>query len=353
MFADTTASPIAQLLLARLLIAGEKGATQADLKKSLEPLLGHRWAGSALLDRVSAELALLESAGIIHRTRKGRTERSTLTETGTKRALEVLGLTQIPPKTTWDKLKKSVLAAKALGISVPHGDAAKTFSTDNGFKAALLKASYKLPFADTPKLDDAIAALCWVLLELPADRKFDVKTVQTALIQRALGLSRDLGPKPDPKKELAKLLAQHVGARQSGKDELRNAALRRWVDGEPLVDTDSTTSTQPATIPFERPPAQSGDLESFSRRGVEAARLAPSGRFGDNKVFIVHVWRQLQSDPAIGAHGIDAFKRRLAEANNARMLTLSRADMVEAMDADDVRQSETHYLGSSFHFVRI
>ena len=34
--------------------------------------------------------------------------------------------------------------------------------------------------------------------------------------------------------------------------------------------------------------------------------------------------------------GLDGFKQRLAEANNARRLDLSRADMVEAMDPDDV-----------------
>ena len=51
--------------------------------------------------------------------------------------------------------------------------------------------------------------------------------------------------------------------------------------------------------------------------------------------------------------GLDGFKGRLAEANNARLLDLSRADMVEAMDPDDVRLSEVPYLGAVFHFVRI
>jgi hypothetical protein len=61
----------------------------------------------------------------------------------------------------------------------------------------------------------------------------------------------------------------------------------------------------------------------------------------------------LQDDAVIGPLGLDGFKRRLAEANNARLLDLSRADMVEAMDFDDVRLSEIPYLGATFHFVRI
>ena len=48
-----------------------------------------------------------------------------------------------------------------------------------------------------------------------------------------------------------------------------------------------------------------------------------------------------------------AFKQRLAEANNARLLDLSRADLVQAMDPEDVRLSEVAYLNATFHFIRI
>ncbi len=50
---------------------------------------------------------------------------------------------------------------------------------------------------------------------------------------------------------------------------------------------------------------------------------------------------------------LPAFKQRLAEANNARLLDLSRADLVQAMDPDDVRLSEVTYLNAAFHFIRI
>ena len=95
------------------------------------------------------------------------------------------------------------------------------------------------------------------------------------------------------------------------------------------------------------------DLPSFAERVKAAARACPTGRFGDSKVFIAHVWLSLQSDPAFRTMDLAAFKERLAEANNARLLDLSRADLVQAMDPDDVRQSEVHYLNATFHFVRI
>ena len=94
-------------------------------------------------------------------------------------------------------------------------------------------------------------------------------------------------------------------------------------------------------------------LEEFARRVVQAARTSPTGWFGDNKVFIAHVWRALHDDPAFQEMDLSAFKRRLTEANHARLLDLSRADLVEAMDPDDVRGSETLHLGASFHFIRL
>ena len=57
--------------------------------------------------------------------------------------------------------------------------------------------------------------------------------------------------------------------------------------------------------------------------------------------------------PTFRTMDLDAFKERLAEANNARLLDLSRADLVQAMDPEDVRESEVHYLNATFHFVRI
>jgi hypothetical protein len=47
------------------------------------------------------------------------------------------------------------------------------------------------------------------------------------------------------------------------------------------------------------------------------------------------------------------FKNRLVEANQQGLLHLSKADLPEAMDPNDVRESETPYLNAVFHFVLI
>ena len=55
------------LVLARLLAAGEKGELASKVRKDLEPLLSHRWAGGALAESLDRALGELESAGLVAR----------------------------------------------------------------------------------------------------------------------------------------------------------------------------------------------------------------------------------------------------------------------------------------------
>jgi hypothetical protein len=245
-------TPLYQLVLARLIVAPEKGATGADIKRALEPLVGHRCSGSELVLRLELALGELESAGLVARTGKSRTKRELLTPEGRKRILERLGIAQLPPKTTWAKLMKTYLAASALGLAAPEGEDLKRFALETGFKAALLKMQYELPLEAFPKLEPAIDALSWTLLGLPRAGKFNIKAVQAALIQRALGERREADPKPDPKKDATRLLAKQVGARQSGRDELRLAAIRHWVDGKPERSGTASQSMAAARSPPRR-----------------------------------------------------------------------------------------------------
>lgn len=337
---DTEISRVGQLVMARLLAAGDAGATWNALKKDLEPLLGHRWAGSELERQLRGELAALEGASLAVVVRKGKTEKPTLTPAGRRRTLANLGIDELPPKTTWSQLKKTYVAARVLGIAAPRGESAKAFNGDPGFRALLLNRTFALGLGDRPGLDAAINALVWMLMGFPPAPAMSADAVKSALIRRKLGTEPavDPRPKPKPRDEVAKLLAQHFGARQSGKDELRWAVIRHWIDGTPAP-------AAPSPRPLDGAP--------FAARVVEAAQASTSGRFGAGKVFIAHVWDALREDPQLAALGAQGFKRRLAEAHHAGLLTLSRADLVEAMNQDDVRQSEVEYEGATFHFVRI
>jgi hypothetical protein len=89
-------------------------------------------------------------------------------------------------------------------------------------------------------------------------------------------------------------------------------------------------------------------LEAFASSVNDAARESPTGRFGDNKVFISHVYRTARWPGTL-----PGFRKRLIEAQRAGLVDLSRADLVEAMEPTDVRDSETRYLDTTWHFVRV
>jgi hypothetical protein len=341
------------LVLARLLTTGEKGEPASKIKKDLEPLLSHRWAGAALTERIDGTLTVLESMDLVVRV-PGKTRKTApkfvLSPAGHREGLEFLGVTQLRPKTTWAVLRKNYLPARALGLA-PSSDAQfKALSSEPGFQALLLKHQFGLRTAEIPKPDEATDALAWKLIGFDGeDRKFNPKNVKTAMFNRALGDSRAT----DFKKGATRLLAQSISARRDDPKELRDAVLRGWIDQDErgAIPGASTITTPELSSP---PPTGSPlDLPAFAEQVKAAARECSAGRFGDNKVFIVHVWKAVQDNPAFQTLDLSAFKKRLTEANNARLLDLSRADLVQAMDPDDVSQSEVHYLNATFHFVRI
>ncbi len=76
-------------------------------------------------------------------------------------------------------------------------------------------------------------------------------------------------------------------------------------------------------------------------------------RFGTTKVFIAAIWRRLSADPRFAGMTEAQFKRRLLEAQRARLLDMARADLVGAMNHREVMASQigSRQEGFEFHFV--
>jgi hypothetical protein len=345
-FPPMNLSAISALVLARLLVAGDKAQSASQIKKDFEPLLAHRLVGEILSERIDRTLAELEASGLVTQVRaksKKAAIKILLTVDGRRQGLRFLGLAQLKPKTTWAAIKKTHLPACALGISDLSDATIKALSADTGFKAMLLTKQFKLPLAGCPTLKDATGTLFWKLIGFDSTKPFSVTEVQKALLDRELGDNRPA----NSKKAIDRLLAQCLGARCDDSKELRTTVVRGWIDQE---DFGEKSPPSPESPPLEF------NLSSFAERVKAAARGCTTGRFGDSRVFIVHVWRAFESDQSESAfRSIDlaAFKGHLTEANNARLLDLSRADLVQAMDPDDIRESEVRYLNATFHFVRI
>ncbi len=289
-----TSDIISNLVLARLALADrDKGDTQSAASKDLWPLFERMT--KAEWGRVFEEKA----SGLVKNGLAARFGRARygVTDAGESAALKFLEVTELPVRTKWEHVKNRLLMAQALALKPSSTKVQAHLKKSYGLRACILKQRHKLPTGELPTATQVM----------------------------------DL------------LAGQAVGARRSGAAELRQALLRQWIDGL----AHSTPEQKPATVK-----TPTDETQAFSSEVLAVARACDTGRFGDNKVFIAHVWRKLHASGSAYAVDEQRFKQRLVEANRAGHLRLSRADLVEAMNPDDVAASATHYLGETFHFVR-
>lgn len=186
---------------------------------------------------------------------------------------------------------------------------------------------------DTLKNTYLVARALGVSLRTPKEKeKFQQKgRLEALVLKNRLNLALAEFP------TLPQAFGALVGARRSGIPGLREALLERMIREE--------GSEGPVAAPAI-------DLKAFADTVLKIARECTSGRFGPDKVFISHVWRQFRRSCPEYEMTEQAFKKHLADANREDLLALSQADLVEAMDPRDVSESETVYLNARFHFVR-
>jgi hypothetical protein len=335
----TEVSRLGELVLAWLLTRSKGQGAHSEVSRALRPFGEHRWTQSEWSAQLEATLTALASAGLVQRTeRKGLL----LTPEGRARALVLLGVERLPKGTGWKQLKRTWLLARSLGLPASsHGQLA----TADGLRAVLIQRQLGLEGRGRMSLAQVRDALCWRQLGVDSERPFTLAAVQAVLLNRVLQAPRE----PQPSQALQLLAARGTGARRTDAESLRLAALRSWL----LPLSEPSPAHPELHAAADTPPSvhepEEASLRAFAERVLHAARTSTAGRFGEDKVFISHVWRALQGQ------GLDepTFKQRLVEANRARLLSLSRADLVEAMDPSDVAASETRYLGATFHFIAL
>lgn len=93
-------------------------------------------------------------------------------------------------------------------------------------------------------------------------------------------------------------------------------------------------------------------LNDFSELVSEIAIREKTRKFFESKAFICSVWEQLRQEQP-WALTEKAFHDALVVANRENLLGLSCADLVGAMDPQDVARSEVRFLNASFHFINI
>jgi hypothetical protein len=324
--ADVVPSP-ADLLLVRLLPATKRPPSAGQVRTGLarffrRPLTAEQW--QEVIGRLRAD-GLLEPKGL------------RLTEAGRSRALAFLGVNELPSRAQWKNIQARYLVPKALGLAPDAEDTRKQLRKKDGLASLLLKRQFRLPAGTGSSLGSVLEALA--CKELGFAHATSLKDLKAAVLSRLLGSEERLSDE-----QLAKQLPRVLlGASRGGVDGLRDKVLRGWADGP-----------EDAGPAVSEPRAADFDLPAFANTIKAAARDCPrEGWFGDNKVFINHVWRRLWDDPGFPRLDLPGFKQRLIEANADNLLTLSRADLVQVMNPTDVSESETHHLNAVFHFVLV
>ncbi|HWO20511.1 MAG TPA: hypothetical protein VNO30_17195 [Kofleriaceae bacterium] len=266
-------------------------------------------------------LAALRARGLV--SEQGRT----LTDEGKRVLRGALGLSRVP---TWTEARTAHFPARALGLAPGSDQAAKAVRTKDALCAAVLRG--ELGVREAPTLQDLCDALIAEALGLPAG-PLNLSDLRTYVFARRAGVE----PAGKPKELAARFAAKSVGAKDAGRSSLVQALVRRWV--------------QEGAAPAERPaqPASPEALLDVVREAIP--RVGTDGRYGAEKVFVSAIWHSIERDRRLDDLSLDRFKRWLVGANRDGWLVLARADLVGAMDAKLVAESEIQDQGATFHFV--
>lgn len=292
---DVQLTPVDEVALARLVLPVK--VSTAVIGDAIRPLVGGTKEDAK---KAAADvLARLKARGLIERDTK-----LLLTQEGRRRALAVLGMSELPKRTKADwKWAKKILVLRALGLEV------------------------------SPVTIQGAGGARWLARKVVVShhrlslREETAEAIFAALARKALGLD---------------------GNASLALDDLFGTVLpRRAPKGDdPVAPPRPAESASPAS-------AADDGLPAFAGRVRAAAAASATGRWHGNKVFISHVWDELRRHGGAGAMSFADFQRRLIEANRAQLVELSRADLVQAMPPADVAASETTHVNASFHFVRL
>jgi hypothetical protein len=334
------------LILTRLLITGKRPVGPGKLRDDVNSLL----ASPPAAGEWQSTLENLEAHGLL--TRKPLE----LTDAGRARALAFLGEDSLPPSTDWRTILMRYLIPRALDVSDDPATR-KRLNYANNLRAAALRRAYELPIPETATLTEAVEATACKLIcdQLGLEPQPDFSRLQRAVLNRMINPATSL----DDRKLQEQLPGHVLGVSRGGMQGLREAIVRRWLAGEngetaagpgPRAPSVALEARGRAAVP-DTTQQEEIDLPTFAATVQAVARTCPAGSWGEDKVFINHVWRQLQKEMNFPQLDQPAFIERLIEAQQRGLLKLARAEETETMNPDDVRESETPCLDGSYHFI--
>jgi hypothetical protein len=340
---------VRKLVLVRVLVTRKSPITLTQLEKSVCTELGAHVSAADAKRAFDAALREAEQLASLKLATppKSKSPRPALTETGRQQALSALGLKALPPKLDWSQARKML----AVQVLAPAQAASQPLTAD-AIATQILVAQHGLP-ASVATLAQAIERLAWRALDVETDAPFTAAAVQRHLLRelvpadaRATGSAwrrmfamRAIHANGHTADALARALLLSDGLQPGQPQQARPPQQR---DKRPGVGNDN------APVRPEQP-----SLTDFARAVARAAHSPQVLRFHGDRAFIGSVWEHMRASKLIGDMSLDEFKSNLVSAHRKQLLEIVRADLVGAMDPNEVRRSEARHDNATYHFVAL
>ncbi|MGF1526575.1 MAG: hypothetical protein ACFCBW_07275 [Candidatus Competibacterales bacterium] len=282
------------MILLRLYSA-KQDRTPGAIARDLAPLLGHRLTPGQIKTQVEERLKALQTEGKwVNAEKKNH---FVLSEAGVDRALGALGGFRPARAPTWKAVKEKYLVALACELELRGPEQLAKLNFD-GQRALILNRHYHL----------------------------------------------GLGPQPTLTQVVNALTAQAVKARGTSAQAITTAAVQNWW----LKDAEEGPGAEATP---EAGHLDGADLPAFMETVKAAAQATTTGRMGDHRVFINHVYGTLLERHPTLSLSLEDFKDKLAQAKSQGLIVLVRNDLPRNAPPQDMADSETAYLNTTFHLI--
>jgi len=340
---DPSLSQIELIVLARL--SCSKTPTSDELGKAIFGCAAADQLPRPVQEVAADTLAALRDRGLV------RVKAKKLTDDGARTLRTTFGVSRTP---NWKDIQTRHLPAVGLGLQPGSDDARKALRDAGTIGAALLQSQPDDDLA--PTLCAAADALITKMLGLEPG-PISLARIRAQVLAREIRSELKRQPK---KKTVVKLVTkQTLGEPLTTRGSIGHALGKRGISriGAPLPSEAQPREVAPRADTSPVAPAMPRPLEALPadmlltlvREAIP--RIGSDGRFGPEKVFVSAIWHRIETDSRLPELSLERFKRWLVTANRDQLLDLARADLVGAMDAKLVAESEIQDLGATFHFV--
>jgi hypothetical protein len=318
-----------RLVLVRLCVKVKRPLSRARLIATIAEALAPPLDRDAALAAARAALERCEQA------RHVAGSPPALTAEGQRVLPRLLGTNKLPAFASWRAGKQ--VAAFGPVVSGGKGDAADVIA------ACVLAAEHGLP--DPPRsAKQVVDRLCWRALGIDSHAAFTSAAVQRHLLREIVPADVRV-----EQRTWRRMLAMRaLDARGHDAEALTRARLARGA-----ARRVPAPPAQPPPRPVQPVDAPAASLAEFASAVRAAARSPEVARFHDDRAFIGSVWEHMRGQQPVGDMSLADFKRTLIRAHRQRLLRITRADLVAAMDATEIARSEARYQDATFHFVAL